>query len=450
MNMLRLRFFEAAWQHFVRLSLTLALPLTVMAQIGSGARSIILATEGEEPIPLVGINFSPYVDGQNPTNNVFIANNQIVDRLRIIAPYVRSVRTFSATNGLENIPRLAASMGLKVAAGAWISADLAANEREINGLISIGQSGKASVLIVGSEVLLRGDLSETVLLAYMARVKAAVPGVPVTYADTYGMLLAHPAVMAASDQIFANYYPYWEGISVSGAMASVHGWHLRMKASAGNKLVVVSEAGWPSAGNTIGAAVASTENSKIFLRSFVTWARQQGIYYYYFEAFDENWKATPQNPQEAHWGIWTTSGTLKPGLGSALYGATSADTWSPTIPGGAGAPSLEFTSVPALSSTAALLGRVEHILPSQYRVVVYIKVQNTWWIKPYEAAPLTAISSDGTWSCAIVTGGNDALASTISAFLVPANFSPPIVLGGAVIPSIVTSTAVAAASVNRP
>lgn len=453
MNMFGLGFSKAVWQVWLRIALALALPLCALAQTGTAARNLILTAADAEITPLVGVNFSPYVDGQNPSNNVVVADSQIVDRLRIIAPYVRSVRTFGATNGLQNVARLAAGMGLKTAAGAWISADLNANEREINALIAVGQSGKASVLIVGSEVLLRGDLGEPALLVYIARVKSAVPGVPVTYADTYATLLAHPAVMAASDLIFANYYPYWEGIAVSNAIKSVHERHSRLRASAGNKPVVVSEAGWPSAGNTVNEAVPSPENSKAFFLQFVNWAKQQGVQYYYFSAFDENWKATKENSQEAHWGIWTAGGLLKPGLQSVLYGATATDTWSAAIPGGSGLPSLEFTSVPALGSKVALVGRAQHILPSQYRVVVYIKVNNGWWIKPYEAAPLTTIASDGLWSCAVVTDqrpDGDALASTISAFLVPAGFNPPIILGGPSIPGIVVSNAVAVVSVNRP
>ena len=48
------------------------------------------------------------------------------------------------------------------------------------------------MLIVGSEVLLRSDLTESQLIGYINQVKQAVPDVPVATADVYGELIAHP------------------------------------------------------------------------------------------------------------------------------------------------------------------------------------------------------------------------------------------------------------------
>jgi exo-beta-1,3-glucanase (GH17 family) len=42
--------------------------------------------------------------------------------------------------------------------------------------------------------------------------------------------------------------------------------------------------------------------------------------YYYFEAFDESWKAAYEGPQGAHWGSWTQDGTLKPGMQAVFDG----------------------------------------------------------------------------------------------------------------------------------
>ena len=82
--------------------------------------------------------------------------------------------------------------------GAWISADRARNEREIDALIALAQAGLVGVAVVGNEVLLRGDLPEAELLAYVARVKAAVPeGVPVGCVDAYFHFLERPALTAA-------------------------------------------------------------------------------------------------------------------------------------------------------------------------------------------------------------------------------------------------------------
>ena len=82
----------------------------------------------------------------------------------------------------------------------------------------------------------------------------------------------------------------------------------------------------------------------------------------------------------------------------------------------------EFTDVPPIGSFENLQGityRVNHVV---YSVVVYIKVDGTWWVKPYLNQPLTTIRPDGTWTCDITTGGHDQDATEIRAFVVSADY----------------------------
>jgi hypothetical protein len=71
--------------------------------------------------------------------------------------------------------------------------------------------------------------------------------------------------------------------------------------------------------------------------------------------------------------------------------------------------------------------------PADYKVAVYIKVGNGWWIKPYFNTPTTPIGLDGKWSCDITTGGNDTSATQIAVFLIPSTFTP-IGAGGGALP----------------
>lgn len=91
-----------------------------------------------------------------------------------------------------------------------------------------------------------------------------------------------------------------------------------VKAAQGKQVIV--ETGWPSAGQTIGAAVPGAGNAATFLKNFGTWADSRGVKYYYFEAFDELWKASREDGVGSHWGIWDQNGTLKPRM-SAVLGA---------------------------------------------------------------------------------------------------------------------------------
>lgn len=290
--------------------------------------------------------------------------------------------------------------------------------------------------------MLRKDLPENTLLDYIARVKQAVPGIRVTYADVYSELLAHPNVIQAVDVVLANFYPYWSGIKVDSAVAAIHHHYMRVVAAANGKEVFVSETGWPSEGNTIGNAVPSPINAAFFFLNFSSWATQENVTYFYFEAFDEKWKSAYEGPQGAHWGIWDKEGVLKTGMEDVFNGKSMPNNWTGGgIPGGPGSPTIEFLQVPQYGTFANLTGQVLHVDPSAYKVAVYIYVSG-WWTKPTFSEPLTTIQFDGSWMTDITTGGIDQFATRIAAFVVPSNYVPLLVGGEATLPASLPRDAV--------
>lgn len=281
-----------------------------LAQLSSSSQSIN---------KLHGVDFSPYMDGQNPEYGSKVSREQVIERLRIIAPYTTWIRTYGTESGLEYVGPVAHEMGLKTAVGAWLSGDTEANDRQINELINQSKAGYVDLAIVGSETLLRNDLTEDQLIKYVKYVKKVVP-CNVTTADTYDELLKHPRVMAECDVIMYNSYPYWEGVSIDDTIEVQDKVYKSIADQVKNKPIIVSETGWPSMGNTIGSSVPSSQNSTRYFSDFVSWARENNIQYFYFEAFDESWKANNEGPQGAHWGIWDKDGNMKPGMEKILLG----------------------------------------------------------------------------------------------------------------------------------
>ena len=100
-----------------------------------------------------GLCFSPYEEGQEPGDP--ISEGQIRRKLEIIAPYTKWIRTFSCTEGNEQIPRLAKEYGLKTLVGAWLGDDAQVNEDEIEVLITLSKAGFVDVAAVGNEVMYR-------------------------------------------------------------------------------------------------------------------------------------------------------------------------------------------------------------------------------------------------------------------------------------------------------
>ena len=89
-------------------------------------------------------------------------------------------------------------------------------------------------------------------------------------------------------------------------------------------------------------------------------------------------------------------------------------------------PDIQFTSLPQYGAFGEVKGVVTRLKPlpaSDFGVLVFINVNGSWWIKPYDDAPVTTINSKGNWAANIVTGGDDTEATEIRAYLVPAGFS---------------------------
>jgi exo-beta-1,3-glucanase (GH17 family) len=406
------------------------------------------ASAGDDsPYRLFGINFSPYIDGQSPESGTQIDVTQLTSRMEVMADHTEWIRTYSMLDGLGASGRVAHNLGYKAALGAWIGRDLTRNDVEIETLISAAQAGEADMVIVGSEVLLRRDVTASELVEYINRVQLALPNIPVSYADQHEMLLLHPEVIDAVDVVFVNYYPYWSGVSLENAIKVIDAWHKQVMVASDGKTVYVSESGWPDCGDTIGPAVPSSDNSAQYFISFISWARYESIPYFYFETFDEEWKTESEGPQGACWGVWDRFGNLKPGMEAVFEGKTIPIEVENDIE--PGLPSIELTYVPPLGSFENLRGRVNHVLPAAYYVAVYIYVSG-WWTKPYFDRPKTMIQADGSWMADITTGGVDQRATRVAAFLLPVGYDEPaLARNSATLPAELYNVSIASMEVMR-
>ena len=260
-----------------------------------------------------GLCYSPYLEGQSP--GAQIGAEQIRERLKIIQPYTRWIRTFSCTDGHEQTPRIAHELGIKTLVGAWIGTDAEINEREIAGVIEVARAGHADIVAVGNEVLLREDMDEAQLLAIIQRVKDALrdvaPEVPVGYVDAYYLFELHPKITAACDVVMTNCYPFWEGCPREEALAYMQNMVRRTRAAAPGKRIVISETGWPDQGSAFHGSVPSTEGALAYFVDTMQWAEAEGLEVFYFAAFDEAWKVGAEGDVGAYWGLWDKDGAPK-------------------------------------------------------------------------------------------------------------------------------------------
>jgi exo-beta-1,3-glucanase (GH17 family) len=291
-------------------------PVTAAARLafqGQGLPELVEAFRRTLHERIHGICFSAYVEGQSPDAQTQLSEEQVRERLAIVGPSVRWVRTFSCTDGNEHAPRIAHEMGMKTLVGAWLGKDPKKNEEEIRGLVELARAGHADLLAVGNEVLYREDLGEDELISAIRRVKEAAPGIPVGYVDAYYLFTGHPRLVEACDVLLVNCYPFWEYCSLEHSLGYMQEMVARVERVSQGKKVVISETGWPSAGAPLGGAVPSEENALLYFLNTIKWTREAGIDVFYFSAFDEEWKATHEGDRGVYWGLWDQRGKLKYG-----------------------------------------------------------------------------------------------------------------------------------------
>ncbi|MDR0736289.1 MAG: beta-1,6-glucan synthase [Zoogloeaceae bacterium] len=298
------------FRRFYRIFLCLHL-LALLALWGGTAletRPVALAdlrlAEGEK---LDCVSYAPYhLPGQTPLNpEIRISREQMAADLATLSSLARCVRTYAVNQGLEEVPELARSLGMRVWLGAWIGHDTALNRRELETAIRLANRYPGTVrgLIVGNEVMLRREQPEAALKSLLDEARRQTR-VPVSYADVWEFWLRYPDLAQSVDFLTIHVLPYWEDhpVGVEQAVAHVAQARQRVLARYG-KPVLIGETGWPSAGRQREAARPGKVEQARYLRDFAQVAHAQGWRYNLMEAIDQPWKRYLEGTVGGHWGI---------------------------------------------------------------------------------------------------------------------------------------------------
>lgn len=262
---------------------------------------------------LNSLSFAPFREGQGPIQGIFPTPEQVEEDLKLMSQKTRNIRTYSSAEGsMPAIPELAAKYGLTMIQGAWISSLPDKNKIEINELIRSANAHPDVVkrVLVGNEVLLRGELSAEKLVQYIREVKRNVKQ-PVSYADVWSMYMKYPQLIKEVDFITIHILPYWEDrpISVEEAPEHIKRIVQNVKGEANTiapgKPILIGESGWPAAGRQRGWSVPSVVNEAEFIRAFIKVATENGFDYNIVEAFNQSWKSAQEGVVGANWGLYS-------------------------------------------------------------------------------------------------------------------------------------------------
>ena len=253
------------------------------------------------------LSYAPFHGKQTPLDPAtHIPATQIDADLAQLAKLTDCVRIYSADQGLEQLPAIAAKYGLKVMLGFWLSGDPVKNRKQIDNAIAIANRYPDTIraVVVGNEVLLRGEMSVSDLAATLREVKARVKA-PVTYADVWEYWLRSPALAPAVDFITIHVLPYWEDFPIPAREAAAHVAAIRAKVAAvfPGKEVLIGEVGWPSAGRMREGALPSPANQARVIQDVIAVAARDHFHANVIEAYDQPWKRALEGTVGGHWGL---------------------------------------------------------------------------------------------------------------------------------------------------
>ncbi len=254
------------------------------------------------------VSYAPFRGEQNPlVEGTRVEPWQIDEDLALLSKYTDCVRTYSIDDGLDAVLAGARRYGLKVLHGIWISNKAEKTRRQIATTIALAKEfpDVIAAVIVGNEVLLRGEMSATDLIATIREVKAQV-SMPVTYADVWEYWLRYPDVQNAVDFVTIHVLPYWEDFPLPASLAAAHVAAIRREVAAAipGKEIVIGEFGWPSAGRMREGARPSPSNQARAVTETLALAQRENFRVNIIEAFDQPWKRALEGAAGGYWGIF--------------------------------------------------------------------------------------------------------------------------------------------------
>jgi len=253
------------------------------------------------------VSYAPFRNDQTPHDPALIVSpEQIAEDLGELAKISKCIRTYSIDNGLDRVPELASRVGLKVLLGVWIGRDRAKNAHLIDIAVSLAKDHPDTIraIIVGSEVLLRGEMIVSDLREIIRSVKPRVD-VPVTYADVWEFWLRYREIGADVDFVTIHFLPYWEDFPPRAEDAAAHVDEIRKQVAAAfpGKEILIGETGWPSHGRMRDGALASRINQARFISEILDRAGREHFRVNMFEAYDEPWKRRWEGTVGGYWGL---------------------------------------------------------------------------------------------------------------------------------------------------
>ena len=247
------------------------------------------------------ISYSPY----NPDNSCK-STSQVAQDLEGISSY-GVIRLYGVDcDQIANVLAATKGKNVQIFAGIFSLTDIPSQVKTITSAVN-GDWSVVNTVNVGNELVNSGTASASDVIAGISQakglLKAAGYNGPVVTVDTEIAMENNIGLCTASDYCAINCHAFFDpNTSSSGAGAFVLGWAQKISQLAGGKTTVITETGWPSAGDSHNKAVPSPEDQKTALASLQSAFSSNMIL---FSAYNTPWKkdSSATFGAERFWGI---------------------------------------------------------------------------------------------------------------------------------------------------
>lgn len=280
------------------------------------------------------ICYSGYRDGQSPDEALYPSYQEVKEDLLLLQGRWKYLRLYDCGPHPQMVLEVIRKerLDFKVMLGAYITAEvsnpncpwggdydaktLAENRQknlaEIERLIELANAYPTIInaLSVGNEATV--DWTDHLVpvervVEYVRQVQVRAKQ-PVSFCENYVPWLHKLKPLAkVVDFISIHTYPVWEFKGIEEGLSFTKENFKAVADANPGKPIIITEAGWATHSNGQGIPVENVNEAyqERYFHELLQWTKEEGILCYYFEAFDEQWKGSPDPLEpEKHWGIF--------------------------------------------------------------------------------------------------------------------------------------------------
>lgn len=250
-----------------------------------------------------GMTYSPYTNAGGCKDKASVIN----DINNIKAKGFSVVRIYSTDcNGLQWVGEAAASNGLKLILGVYISnTGISPAQEQVDTIAAWGMWELVELIVVGNEAIQSGYVDASTLTSFIGSSKATFRNSgytgPVTTTEPLDIWQeVGSAMCGVIDVVGCNIHPFFNAQTTAAEAGKfVQEEFTALSKVCPGKDMFNLETGWPSAGNANGAAVPGSSEQVTAIQTIVELAGAKSVFFSYS---NDKWKQPGPFDVEQYWG----------------------------------------------------------------------------------------------------------------------------------------------------